>query len=105
MGDDSRRRHSGARSGIVGGIVLGLGRALGETMAVTMVIGNSAKIAASLFAPGYTLASIIANQFSEATTDLHTSALMAAGAVLLVIALLVNAIARWLVAQVSPDID
>jgi phosphate transport system permease protein len=90
-----------ARSGIIGGIMLGLGRALGETMAVTMVIGNRAEISASLFAPGYTMASLIANQFSEATNDLHLSALMAVGAILFVITLIVNAIARWLVWTVS----
>jgi phosphate transport system permease protein len=90
-----------ARSGIVGGIILGLGRALGETMAVTMVIGNRPEIAASLFAPGYTMASLIANEFSEATDDLHLSALMAVGAMLFAITLIVNAIARWLVWQVG----
>jgi phosphate transport system permease protein len=90
-----------AKSGIIGGIMLGLGRALGETMAVTMVIGNRAEISASLFAPGYTMASLIANQFSEATNDLHLSALMAVGAILFVITLIVNAIARWLVWTVS----
>jgi phosphate transport system permease protein len=92
-----------ARSGIVGGIILGLGRALGETMAVTMVIGNRHEISASLLAPGYTLASLIANEFSEATGDLHVSALMAAGAVLFAITLMVNAIARWLVWRVSRE--
>jgi len=90
-----------ARSGIIGGIMLGLGRALGETMAVTMVIGNRPEISASLFAPGYTMASLIANEFSEATNDLHLSALMAVGASLFVITLLVNAVARWLVWSVS----
>ena len=90
-----------ARSGIIGGIMLGLGRALGETMAVTMVIGNRPDISASLFAPGYTMASLIANEFSEATNDLHLSALMAVGASLFVITLVVNAIARWLVWSVS----
>jgi len=88
-----------ARSGIVGGIILGLGRALGETMAVTMLIGNRHEISASLFAPGYTMASLIANEFSEATNDVHLSALMAVGFVLLLITLIVNAIARWLVWQ------
>lgn len=92
-----------ARSGIVGGIILGLGRALGETMAVTMVIGNRPEISASLFAPGYTMASLIANEFSEATNDLHLSALMAVGAILFVITLIVNAIARWLVWGVSRE--
>lgn len=90
-----------ARSGIIGGIMLGLGRALGETMAVTMVIGNRAEISASLFAPGYTMASLIANTFSEATSDLHLSALMAVGGVLFIITLLVNGVARWLVWGVS----
>jgi phosphate transport system permease protein len=90
-----------AKSGIIGGIMLGLGRALGETMAVTMVIGNRLEISASLFAPGYTMASLIANEFSEATNDLHLSALMAVGAILFVITLIVNAIARWLVWRVS----
>jgi phosphate transport system permease protein len=90
-----------ARSGIIGGIMLGLGRALGETMAVTMVIGNRLEISPSLFAPGYTMASLIANEFSEATNDLHLSALMAVGAVLFLLTLIVNAIARWLVWSVS----
>jgi phosphate transport system permease protein len=90
-----------ARSGIVGGVILGLGRALGETMAVTMLIGNRPEISASLFAPGYTMASLIANEFSEATDDLHLSALMAVGAMLFAITLLVNALARWLVWQVG----
>jgi phosphate transport system permease protein len=90
-----------ARSGIIGGIMLGLGRALGETMAVTMVIGNRPEISASLFAPGYTMASLIANEFSEATNDLHLSALMAVGAALFIITLVVNAVARWLVWSVS----
>jgi phosphate transport system permease protein len=88
-----------ARSGIIGGVILGLGRALGETMAVTMVIGNRHEISASLFQPGYTMASIIANEFSEATNDLHLSALMAIGSVLFLITIVVNTIARWLVWQ------
>jgi phosphate transport system permease protein len=90
-----------ARTGILGGIILGLGRALGETMAVTMLIGNRHEISASLFAPGYTLASVIANEFAEATNELHTAALMACGAVLLIVTLVVNGIARWLVWSVS----
>jgi phosphate transport system permease protein len=90
-----------ARSGIIGGIILGLGRALGETMAVTMLIGNRPEISASLFAPGYTMASLIANEFSEATSDAHLSALMAVGAVLFAVTLIVNAIARWLVWRVT----
>jgi phosphate transport system permease protein len=93
-----------ARTGIFGGIILGLGRALGETMAVTMVIGNRHEMSASLFAPGYTMASLIANEFSEATSDIHLSALMAVGFVLLLITLLVNAIARWLVQRVSGEL-
>jgi phosphate transport system permease protein len=92
-----------ARSGIVGGIILGLGRALGETMAVTMLIGNRAELSASLFAPGYTLASVIANEFAEASTEFHTAALMACGAVLLGVTLLVNVLARWLVSRVGRE--
>jgi phosphate transport system permease protein len=88
-----------AKSGIIGGIILGLGRALGETMAVTMVIGNRHEISSSLFQPGYTMASLIANEFSEATNDLHLSALMGIGAVLFVVTIIVNTIARWLVWQ------
>ena len=88
-----------ARSGIIGGVILGLGRALGETMAVAMVIGNRHDISASLFQPGYTMASLIANEFSEATNDLHLSALMGIGAVLFLITIVVNSIARWLVWQ------
>jgi phosphate transport system permease protein len=86
-----------ARSGIVGGVILGLGRALGETMAVTMVIGNRHELSASLFQPGYTMASLIANEFAEATNDLHVSSLMAVGAGLFVVTVIVNVIARWLV--------
>lgn len=93
-----------AKSGIVGGVILGLGRALGETMAVTMVIGNRHEIAASLFAPGYTMASLIANQFTEATGELQLSALMAVGFVLFVITLIVNAGARWLVWRTSREV-
>jgi len=90
-----------ARTGIFGGVILGLGRALGETMAVTMVIGNRHELSASLFAPGYTMASLIANEFSEATTDIHLSALMAVGFVLFLITLIVNAIARLMVRRVG----
>ena len=92
-----------ARSGIIGGIILGLGRALGETMAVTMLIGNVHKISASLFAPGYTMASLIANEFAEATGDLHLSALMAVGGTLFIVTLIVNGLARWLVWRVSRE--
>ncbi|HSA57935.1 MAG TPA: phosphate ABC transporter permease subunit PstC [Gemmatimonadaceae bacterium] len=93
-----------ARSGIFGGIILGLGRALGETMAVTMLIGNRQEISTSLLAPAYTLASVIANEFAEASGELHVSALMACGAVLLGVTLIVNAIARWLVWQVGREV-
>ncbi len=90
-----------ARSGIIGGVILGLGRALGETMAVTMLIGNRLEISSSLFAPGYTMASLIANEFAEASGDLHLSALMAVGFTLFVITMIVNGVARWLVWRVS----
>ncbi len=86
-----------ARSGLVGAIILGLGRALGETMAVTMVIGNGFIISASLFRPSHTIASTIASEFNEATTDLYISALVEAALVLMGITLVVNAIARLLV--------
>ncbi len=86
-----------ARIGIVGGIILGLGRALGETIAVTMVIGNSPEVSKSLFAPGYTMASVIANEFTEATGDLYLSALVEIGLALFLVTLLVNALARLLV--------
>jgi len=86
-----------ARAGIVGAIILGLGRALGETMAVTMVIGNLPQISKSLFAPGYTLASVIANEFTEATGDLYLSALIEIGLALFLITIVVNILARLLV--------
>jgi phosphate transport system permease protein len=90
-----------ARSGIIGAAVLGLGRALGETMAVTMVIGNRHEIAASLFAPGYTMAAAIANEFSEAVGDLHLSALAYVALVLFAVTVLVNAAARLLIWRVA----
>lgn len=90
-----------ARSGIVGAVILGLGRALGETMAVTMLIGNRHDISASLFAPGYTMAAVIANEFSEATTDIHFAALTYVALALFVVTVLVNAAARLLVWRVS----
>jgi phosphate transport system permease protein len=90
-----------ARIGIVGGVILGLGRALGETMAVTMVIGNRPEIAKSLFAPGYTLASVIANEFTEATGDLYLSALVEIGLALFIVTLIVNALARLLVWSIT----
>ncbi len=85
-----------ARKGLFGAVILGLGRALGETMAVTMVIGNTPQIAASLFAPGYTLASVIANEFTEATTDLYLQALFEIGLVLFGITILANLVAQLL---------
>jgi phosphate transport system permease protein len=90
-----------ARIGIVGAVILGLGRALGETMAVTMVIGNHPEIPKSLFAPGYTLASVIANEFAEATGDLYLSALVEIGLALFLVTIVVNAIARALVWAVT----
>jgi phosphate transport system permease protein len=90
-----------ARIGIVGAVILGLGRALGETMAVTMVIGNHPDISKSLFAPGYTLASVIANEFSEATGDMYLSALIEIGLALFIVTIIVNAIARALVWAVT----
>ncbi len=86
-----------ARIGIVGAVILGLGRALGETMAVTMVIGNRPEVAKSLFAPGYTMASVIANEFTEATGDMYLSALIEIGLALFLVTLVVNALARLLV--------
>ena len=90
-----------ARAGIVGGIILGLGRALGETMAVTMVIGNRPEIAKSLFAPGYTMASVLANEFSEATGDVYLSALIEIGLALFLVTIIVNALARLMVWSVT----
>jgi phosphate transport system permease protein len=90
-----------ARIGIVGAVILGLGRALGETMAVTMVIGNTPTISKSLFAPGYTLASVIANEFAEASSDLYLSALIEIGLALFLVTIVVNAIARLLVWAVT----
>jgi phosphate transport system permease protein len=90
-----------ARIGIVGAVILGLGRALGETMAVAMTIGNHPAISHSLFAPGSTLASVIANEFSEASGDLYLSALMEIGLALFLVTIVVNAIARLLVWAVT----
>jgi len=90
-----------ARAGIMGGVILGLGRALGETMAVTMVIGNRPEIARSLFAPGYTMASVIANEFSEATGDLYLSALVEIGLALFLVTIVVNILAQILVWTVT----
>ena len=89
------------RAGVIGAIMLGLGRALGETMAVTMVIGNRSEVSWSLFAPANTMASVIANEFSEATYDLYLQALIEIGLVLLVVTVAINALARLLVWSVA----
>jgi phosphate transport system permease protein len=94
-----------ARIGIVGAVILGLGRALGETMAVTMVIGNTAEISKSLLANGSSMASVIANEFAEAVSDLHRSALIEIGLTLFVVTIIVNACARllvWMVTRGAP---
>ena len=88
-------------SGFLGGIILGLGRALGETIAVTMVIGNNLDLTASLLHPGYTMASIIANEFTEATFDLYLNALIEIGLVLFIMTLLINLLARLLIWRVT----
>jgi phosphate transport system permease protein len=90
-----------ARIGIVGAVILGLGRALGETMAVAMVIGNSPQIQRSLLANGSTMSAVIANEFAEASSDLHLSALMELGLALFIVTIIVNAIARMLVWAVT----
>jgi len=90
-----------ARSGIMGGMMLALGRAVGETMAVTMLIGNRPEISACLFNPSYTLASQIANEFTEATTDMYVSVLIELGLILFVVTLILNGLARLLVWRVS----
>jgi phosphate transport system permease protein len=90
-----------ARAGIMGAVILGLGLALGETMAVTMVIGNNPAIAKSLLAPGYTMASVIANEFNEATSDLHRSALIEIGLALFLVTIIVNILAGMMVWTVT----
>lgn len=90
-----------ARAGIFGAIILGLGRALGETMAVTMVIGNRPEITKSLFAPAYTMASVIANEFNEATDDLYVSALIEIGLALFIVTIIVNILAQFLIWSVT----
>jgi phosphate transport system permease protein len=86
-----------ARPGVIAAIFLGFGRAFGETMAVTMLIGNASEITSSLFAPGYTLASLIANQFTEADTPLYISALIEIGLVLLLVSIVANLFGRLIV--------
>ena len=90
-----------ARTGIVGAVMLGFGRALGETMAVTMVIGNNPRISTSLFAPQYTMAAVIANEFTEAADSLYLSALVEIGLVLFVVTLIVNSLSRLLIWSMS----
>jgi phosphate transport system permease protein len=95
-----------ARIGIVGAVILGLGRALGETMAVAMVIGNSPEIQRSLLANGSTMSAVIANEFAEASSDLHLSALMELGLALFIVTIIVNAFARmlvWMVTRGTPS--
>jgi phosphate transport system permease protein len=86
---------------LIGAVTLGLGRALGETMAITMVIGNRAEISASLFAPSYTMASVIANEFTEATGDLYLASLAYVGLLLFVVTVLLNLVARLLVWRIA----
>jgi phosphate transport system permease protein len=89
------------RAGLIGAVILGLGRALGETMAVTMVIGNRHDISLSLLQPAYTMAAAIANEFSEATTNMYLSALFEVGLILFVLTVVVNAVARILIWRVA----
>lgn len=89
------------KSGILGAVILGLGRAIGETMAVTMVIGNTPQISWSLLAPAYTMPSVIANEFAEATTKIHSAALMEIGLILLCVTLIINVLARLLLWSVT----
>jgi phosphate transport system permease protein len=90
-----------ARPGLYGAVFLALGRALGETMAVTMVIGNRPEIAASLFAPAYSMAAVIANEFSEATEEIYLHSLIEVGLVLFVLTMIINAVARALIAATT----
>lgn len=93
-----------ARPGVLGAVILGLGRAVGETMAVTMVIGNRPEISTSLFAPGYTMASVIANEFTEATGNLYLAALIEIGLILFFLTLLLNIAARVLIWRISSKV-
>jgi len=92
------------RTGIIGAVILGLGRAIGETMAVTMLIGNSPRITWSLFAPQYTMAAVLANEFTEAADDLYLSALVEIGLVLFAITLLISAASRFLIWSVNREV-
>jgi phosphate transport system permease protein len=89
------------RTGILGAIMLGLGRALGETMAVTMVIGNNPQVSLSLFAPQYTMASVIANEFTEAADELYLHALVEIGLLLFLVTVIINLLSRLLIWRVS----
>jgi phosphate transport system permease protein len=91
------------RTGIIGAVMLGFGRALGETMAVTMVIGNNAKISLSLYAAQHTMAAVIANEFTEADTDLYLSALIEIGLVLFILTVIINGISRFLIWSVNRE--
>lgn len=90
-----------ASSGIAGAVILGLGRAIGETMAITMVIGNRPQISLSLFEPSYSIASVIANEFTEATGDLYLSALIELGLILFIVTFIINALAKLLIMSVA----
>jgi phosphate transport system permease protein len=92
-----------ARTGIIGAVMLGFGRALGETMAVTMVIGNTPRISTSLYAPQYTMAAVLANEFTEADTDLYLHALIEIGLVLFIITLIINVLSRLLIWTMARD--
>src|SRR5215813_6996236 len=92
------------RTGIIGAIILGLGRAIGETMAVTMVIGNNPQVSLSLFAPQYSMAAVIANEFTEAADDLYLNALVEIGLVLFVVTLIINILSRFLIWSVSREV-
>jgi phosphate transport system permease protein len=91
------------RTGIIGAVILGFGRALGETMAVTMVIGNNPQVSWSLFAPQYTMAAVIANEFTEATEELYLHALVEIGLVLFAITLVINLLSRALIWSVGRE--
>jgi phosphate transport system permease protein len=92
------------RTGIIGAVILGFGRAVGETMAVTMVIGNNPQISWSLFAPQYSMAAVIANEFTEAADNLYLSALIQIGMVLFIITVIINAISRLLIWSVTREV-
>ena len=94
-----------AKSGILGATVLGLGRAVGETMAVTMVIGNKAQIKESLFEPAYSMASVIANEFAEASSGLHISSLIEVGLILFGVTFIINSFARLLIYSYTRKAD